>query len=237
MATETSTFIRSVALREPWPPDDSEESIVGTSLHQLTIRNLTFGTNEIAAQHTPPGGPPPWEALSQITLTGFQRQDGSRYKTMPDVFVYLKPIGRRRGSVSVIVDGPPVLILEVLSDGTYDHDLDLTAGKAYSYARGGVREYLTLDPTGEFVPELGRGWRLQDGIYVPWLPTSDGRWLSQQIPVAYSVEDEMAVVSTHDGQTQLREGEVSGELRLMHERLARQEEEIADLRRRLEQRE
>ena len=128
---------------------------------------------------------------------------------MPDVFVYLKPIGRRRGSVSVIVDGPPVLILEVLSDGTYDNDLDLTAGKAYSYARGGVREYLTLDPTGEFVPELGRGWRLQDGVYVPWLPAPDGRWLSQEIPVAYSVEEEMAVVSTHDGQTQLREGEVT----------------------------
>jgi hypothetical protein len=230
MVTESSAATRPAYMREPWPPDDTEESIVGTSLHQLTIRNLTSGTNEIAAQHTPPGGPPPWEALSQITLTGFQRHDGSRYKTMPDVFVYLKPIGRRRGSVSVIVDGPPVLILEVLSDGTYDNDLDLTAGKAYSYARGGVREYLTLDPAGEFVPELGRGWRLQEGVYVPWLPAPDGRWLSQHIPVAYSVEDEMAVVSTHDGQTQLREGEVSGELSRLHT-------EIADLRRRLEQRE
>jgi hypothetical protein len=228
MATDVSTSIRPLYAREPWPPDDTEESIVGTSLHQLTIRNLTFGTNEIAAQHTPPGGPPPWEALSQITLTGFQRQDGTRYKTMPDVFVYLKPIGRRRGSLSVIVDGPPVLIIEVLSDSTYDSDLDLTAGRAYSYARGGVREYLTLDPTGEFVPEQGRGWRLQDGVFVPWLPAPDGRWLSQVIPVAYGIEDEMAVVSTHDGQAQLREGEVSGELRRLHA-------EIAALRHHLEQ--
>jgi hypothetical protein len=59
MAAEVSPSIRPVYMREPWPPDDTEESIVGTSLHQLTIRNLTSGTNEIAAQHTAPGSPPP----------------------------------------------------------------------------------------------------------------------------------------------------------------------------------
>jgi hypothetical protein len=48
MVTETSTTIGSVYMREPWPPDDTEESIARTSLHQLTIRNLTSGTNEIA---------------------------------------------------------------------------------------------------------------------------------------------------------------------------------------------
>jgi hypothetical protein len=33
---------------EPWPPDDTEESVLGTDLHQTTIRNLTLGINMAA---------------------------------------------------------------------------------------------------------------------------------------------------------------------------------------------
>lgn len=43
-----------------WPPDDTEESVVSTDLHQLTITNLRLGVNELAALQTPPGGPVPW---------------------------------------------------------------------------------------------------------------------------------------------------------------------------------
>jgi len=31
-----------------WPLDDTEESVVGTDLHQMTIMNLRWGINEIA---------------------------------------------------------------------------------------------------------------------------------------------------------------------------------------------
>ncbi len=33
---------------EPWPPDDTEESVAGTVLHQTTIINLRWGINEAA---------------------------------------------------------------------------------------------------------------------------------------------------------------------------------------------
>jgi Uma2 family endonuclease len=99
-----------------------------------------------------------------------------------DVFVYPHAIDQQRMSLSVRVDGPPMLIIEVLSESTYDVDLDLVLGKGYSYAHAGVYEYLALDPTGAFVPEGGRAWRLQEGAYRPWEPDENGRWQSHPDP-------------------------------------------------------
>ena len=223
---------------ERWPPDDTEESVVGTDLHQTNIINLRWGINEIAGALAVPGQPTPWQALSQTVITGFQRRDGSRYKTLPDVFVYKRAIDRRRRSLSAILDGAPVLIIEVLSDSTYDVDLDLEQGKGYSYARAGVREYLALDPTGEFLPELGRGWHLREGAYQPWNPDELGRWHSEEIAVTVGIEGLLATVYTRDGRRQLREGEVTGALARAETNaraLARAQDEVEELRRLVEQ--
>ena len=45
-----------------------------------------------------------------------------------------------RGSYSLEVDGPPSLIVEVLSEASYKSDLNLERGKAYSYRGAGERE-------------------------------------------------------------------------------------------------
>ncbi len=93
-----------------------------------------------------------------------------------------------RGSLLVEVDGPPVLVGEVLSESTYEADLDLVRGKGYSYARAGVPEYLALDPTGTILPEGIRAWRLVEGVYRPCAPVAAGRWYSEQIAVAIGLE-------------------------------------------------
>jgi hypothetical protein len=227
MVSETSSLPRRLPPMGGWPPDDTEESVVGTDLHQRTIINLRWGINEIAGTVRTPGQPAPWQALSQTIILGFQRPDGTRYKTLPDVFVYHHAIDPHRGSVALVIDGPPVLIIEVLTESTYDVDLDLERGKGYSYARAGVREYLTLDPTGEFVPERARAWRLEAGIYRPWEPDAAGRWQSEEIAVAIGLEGALATVYTRDGERQLREGEVSGELarlRRLVEQLRREDQ-------------
>ena len=228
MMSEADRLPHALATVDVWPPDDTEESVVGTDLHQMTIINLRWGMNEIAGALTSPGQPAPWQALSHTVILGFQRPDGSRYKTLPDVFVYRQAISRRRGSVSINIDGAPVLIVEVLSESTYEVDLDLERGKGFSFARAGVREYLVLDPTGEFLPELGRAWRLEEGVYRPWNPDAAGRWRSDEIAVAVGMEGGMAAVYTLDGRRQLREGEVAHEL-------ARTNDELNELRRLVEQ--
>jgi Putative restriction endonuclease len=147
-----------------WPTDDTEESVVGTNLHQVAIINLHLGITEAAELHRQVGDPVPWEALTQTILLGCQRPDGSEYRTLPDIFVYPHAIDPQRPSVAIAVDGPPLLIVEVLSPSTYDVDLNVEKGKDYSCARAGVREYLALDPVRHFVPRRGGAKRLAEGI-------------------------------------------------------------------------
>jgi hypothetical protein len=198
-----------------WPPDDSEESIVGVDRHQLDIISLRTGINE-EAHRMAGGGQVPWQAISQIMYIGCTRRDGSLYTVYPDVYVFLRPMDRTRGSYSLAQDGPPALIIEVASESTYEADLDPARGKGWSYAHAGVREYLVLDPTGQFVPDLGRGWRLMEGVYRPWEPDAAGRWRSSPIGVAFGVEDGLAAVYGADDRRQLREGEVSSALEARH---------------------
>jgi hypothetical protein len=100
---------------EVWPPDDTEESVMGSDLHQTAITNLRLAINELAALQTPPGGLVPWQAGGQIIYGGFRRPDGSRYDPLPDIFVCRQPFDRRRKSLALAVNGPPLMIIEVLS--------------------------------------------------------------------------------------------------------------------------
>ena len=192
----------------PWPPDDTEESVLGTHLHQTTITNLRTGFNEAA--RAAPGAPLPWQAGGQTLITGFRRRDGSHLNLLPDVFVYRVPVDPRRPSLSLRRDGAPLLVVEVLSEATAESDLDLEGGKGYSYAQAGVGEYLLLDPAGDQLPgdARGQGWRLVGGVYVPWAPDEQGRWASEQVGVAVGVEGIWAVVYGPDGRAIPREGEV-----------------------------
>jgi hypothetical protein len=208
-----------------WPADDTEESVLGTNLHQTAIRLLIAGINEAAALATPEGAPVPWQAGGQTMIRQFRHPDGSAYTTLPDVFVYLHPWDDTRRSLNVPEDGPPVLVIEVLSKETYENDLDLVRGKGYSYRQAGVREYLTLDPQYRYAPEGGLGWRLDRGEYRPWRRDAGGRWESRVIPLAFGLEGARAAVYLPDGHRLLREGEVE---RTLRERDRQQQQALAE---------
>lgn len=220
----------SFAIRAPaWPPHDTEESVLGTDLHQAAITNLRWGINEAAQVGLAAGQSAPWQAFSQTAFIGCRRPEGSLYRTYPDVFVYSRPLDRTRGATYLASDGPPTLIVEVLSEATHEVDGDLDRGKGWSYADAGVREYLTYDLTRSFAAEGIRAWRLTEGRYQPWLPDATGRWRSETIGVAFALEDDTIVVYTSDGRRMLREGEVEAER-------SRYEDEIARLRQLLAER-
>jgi len=184
---------------EAWPPHDTEESVLGSDLHQTTITNLRVGINEVAHIGLSPGQPVPWQATNQIALLGCIRPDGSLYRTYPDIFVYPRPIDRMRSSLVMEVDGPPALIVEVLSESSYEVDLDLVRGKGYSYAHAGVAEYVVLDPSGQFMATRIRAWRLANNVYHPWEPDAHGRWQSTELAFAIGMEDGWGTIYSHKG--------------------------------------
>ncbi len=228
MASDTQTRVRPFPPSEAWPPDDTEESVLGTDLHQTTITNLRLGLNEAARIGLTSDQVAPWLAFSQTALIGCRRPEGSLYRTYPDVFINRGPLDRQRGSTIIATDGPPLLIIEVLSEATYEADGDIDRGKGWSYADAGVREYLIFDQTGRFGTNKIRAWRLAGGRYQPRLPTADGRWHSATISVAFALEDEEIIVYTRDGRRMLREGEVESERRRLQAEIERLRQLLAE---------
>jgi hypothetical protein len=210
-----------------WPPDDSEESVVGTDWHQTTITNLRLGINELAHAAAGPDAPVPWQASSQIMVLGFQRWDGTPYTVLPDIFVYRTPFDRFRSSLSLIEDGPPSVIIEVASPSTYESDLDLVAGKGWVYAQGGVPEYVMVDIAGIFLPSPVCAWRLHGTAYQRCALDAEGRWWSEELPLGLGMSGGLVSVFDQAGRCQLREGEVGSALARRDAEIAQRDAEIA----------
>jgi hypothetical protein len=227
MASEAQARAGSLLLDPGWPPDDTEESIADCDLHKRTILNIRLGINEVARLEAAPGAEVPWQATHQLPLLGCVRPDGSAYRIMPDMFVFPHPIDPLYEPFTLFGDGAPVLIVEVLSESTHDADLDLMRGKGYSYAQAGVREYLTLDPTGQWLSEGGRGWRLVEGVYQPWLLDAAGCWRCESIAVSIGLEGAVARVYTHAGVPIPHEGQIMAELARKDAEVAWRDAELA----------
>lgn len=186
------------------PPDDSEESILGTGLHQLAISTLREGLLEAARVASAP-----WGVGGQISLLGMVKNDGTAYDPMPDVFVHPRPVGLSQTSLSLLDDGPPLLAIEVASPSTVANDI---GDKADAYARAGVHEYLVFDPTGDLLGEHTRvrAYRTGPRGYQGWRPDRQGWWQSSVIDVSFEIQGLLLRVRDHNGNLVL----VSGEERL-----------------------
>ena len=191
MATELTSLEQWYAT---WPPDDTEESVMGSNWHQLTITNLRLGINEIAQDEAGPDQPVGFQAVSQTTLLGLARRGKTDIKAMPDVFIFKKPMDSRRLSFSLRHDGPPVVAIEVASDSTFDKDIDFEAGKGWIYAAAGIAEYLTVDTSGFLQDPPLQAWRLREGVYAECALDADGTWWSEEVPIGIAVRDGMIVV-------------------------------------------
>lgn len=90
---------------------------------------------------------------------------GERQSVSPDIFVVrgIKKKERRIYDMEVEKKAPDVVI-ELTSRSTRFEDL---GNKRAIYAELGVREYFIFDPLKEIFPEQLRGFRLQEGAYLP----------------------------------------------------------------------
>lgn len=209
--------------------DDTEETLVGSSFHQDAI-----ATAYQCLQWYRFSRDLPWFIGNQLKLLTPRASGRSAYSPSPDLLIHTTLGNDLRASLSVAREGPPALIIEVLSPSTgLGTDLD-AAGKLGAYAAMGVAEYLTFDPTGEIIPEQLRAWRLGPGdTYAPWEPTAAWRWQSA-LGIAFAPQGRQLRVFDDTGEPIPRYDEIAIRVREQERRQAAQERENAALRAELE---
>ena len=114
-------------------------------------------------------------------------------RAAPDVFVYLeiRPDRGQTGTFHAAFDGPPDLVIEILSRSTRTKDIGVggtLASKKRFYQRMGVPEYWVYDPERWRGAEAAmlEGFRLAEGVFVPIAP-DDGLWYSAVLEAEWGI--------------------------------------------------
>ncbi|MBW4575866.1 MAG: Uma2 family endonuclease [Aphanothece sp. CMT-3BRIN-NPC111] len=95
----------------------------------------------------------------------YYAQGFPKLRTAPDVMVIFDVAPGGRDNYKIWEEGQvPVVIFEMTSQGTQDHDKGF---KKTLYEQLGVQEYWLFDPKGEWIQEKLRGYRLRGDNYEP----------------------------------------------------------------------
>jgi Uma2 family endonuclease len=212
-----------------WLLDDTEEALLGTSVHQYTIANL-YG--DLVSYRDE--ADLPWFIGNQLKLI-IPRQGGRPpYYPSPDIVIHATLGNVELSSLAFHRYGPVALAIEVASPATaYQHDLDTVdpEAKPKAYAQGGIPEYLVFDPTGNIIKELIRAWRTgPTGLYIPWLPDpATGRWQSA-LGISFAPQGVLLRVYAPDGTLIQTRAELAATLRAQQQQADAQAQELAALR-------
>jgi hypothetical protein len=167
--------------------DDTEESVVGSSLHQAAITSL-YGSLILCGPHRGL----PWFIGNQTEII-IPRQGNMRSaKASPDICVHPTLTNASRTSLILASDGPPVLAIN-------DINLVDPKGKPSVYQAIGITEYLVFDPTGAILGTPVWARRAGASGFTPWEPTPDGRWTSAALGVSFEPQGLFLRVYDQDG--------------------------------------
>jgi Uma2 family endonuclease len=225
--------------------DDTEESVMGSDLHQKAIFEahallLLHAEDRVAA------GRSPWYVSSQVTVIFDLPMRQKPWRPKPDIFVVDGLPAADRVSYDTRKEGPvPQFILEVASESTWREDV---GDKRVSYELAGVEEYVVFDPVGDFLPERILAWRAGANGWQPWTPlerqVGEPVWRSTVLGLDLRVEGSRLRFDDPGrgpllALREVREQWQAAERERDAERVAREvaERELAELRRRLQQRE
>jgi Uma2 family endonuclease len=151
--------------------DDTEESVMGSDLHQQAIGESYAPLFEYA-QALGSEAEPAWYVSSQVTVILSIAGREQPWQPKPDVFVVPGVPAHPRTSYDTRTEGPaPAFVLEVASESTWRRDVGQKHGL---YGLVGVREYLVYDPTGAFLGEQVRAWHRVGAAWEPWQATVRG---------------------------------------------------------------
>ena len=160
--------------------DDTEDSVLGSDLHQDAIYILRDTLRRHARRQALT-----WYVSSQVRMTVPlpRRED---WHPSPDIFAVPGLDATPRASYDVRTDGPmPPIVIEVASPSTWRADV---GSKADAYQLAGVREYVVFDPTGDLLGTAIRAWHDEPGAWSEWHPDTKGAWPSDVRGIALRPE-------------------------------------------------
>ncbi len=210
---------QGLVVEPEWLPDDTEEDLVGSSLHQLAITTLYDSLRLVGPERDLP-----WCVGDQLTLV-IPRPNGSLYRPSPDILVHPTAGEADRTEFDTRVEGVPSLIAEVVSPTTWQRDVDR---KAAWYAYAGVREYFVFDPTGDQLGAHVWARRLIGRRFAPWPTESDGRWTSTTLGITFDVQGPLVRVYDQQGALVPTVTEQARRLAERDRRLAEQDRQLAE---------
>jgi Uma2 family endonuclease len=180
-------------LTSSWLHDDTEEDLVGASWHQRAIRAASSSLERVAAMRQLH-----WIVGDQLALAA-TKPDGTSWRPSPDILVYTQGGPSERAEMNAATDGLPALVIEVLSQSTWEYDVNVRDGKAWGYLQLGVPFYLVFDPHADLQGVPCRGWRQDGGQIEPWLPEADGRHHVPSLGISFQPEESLLRVYDQDG--------------------------------------
>ena len=226
-------------------PESDGEPMAETELHRVVMTDLINGLRRRYA------------SAPDIYVNGnmffYDIPGDPRSSFSPDVFVVKGVPKEMRRIYKIWEEGEvPCFILEVTSDKTRKED---TSSKKTRYERLGCEEYFLFDPYGDYLNPRLQGYHLDDRRYQPLAANPDGSLFSRTTGLILRVEgNRLRLVEAVTGEEILWDEEIElrltertaraeeraareAEARLAAEaRAAQAEEEIARLRRELEER-
>ena len=119
----------------------------------------------------------------------YYEQGNPASRCAPDILVAKGVSNHSRMIFRVWEEGvTPQVFFEIASESSWREDI---GDKRELYARLGVVEYFLFDPEGDWLDPLLQGFRLENGKYVPLIPTPDGRLTSMELGLRLTAEGYM----------------------------------------------
>jgi Uma2 family endonuclease len=148
--------------REEYLPESDGKPMAETDTHRRYMLDLIDALEEHYRDDE-------WTYVTGNIFVYYPDETGKLQPVSPDIFVVHGVEKKERRIYNIKVEGKaPEAVIELTSTSTKMEDL---GNKKFLYASLGVKEYFIFDPLSETMRPTLRGFRLEDGDYLPIVGT------------------------------------------------------------------
>jgi Uma2 family endonuclease len=199
-------------------PESDGQPMAETELHRMVMSDLINGLRRRYVSNP--------DVYVNGNMFFYEVKGDPSSSFSPDVFVVKGVPKEIRRIYKIWEEGEvPCFIVEVTSDKTRKED---TGSKKTRYERLGCEEYFLFDPEGDYLDPRLQGYSLESGRYQPVASSPDGSLFSRTTGLTLRIEGKkLRLIDADTGEKILWDDELEPRLKEAEERAARAEERVA----------